>query len=124
MILLLPYSSLCLVLIISSAANKTLLQARVLQRGRKHHANFARVEDFVRGLGYNKRNGSVSGLNYTLPSSSHSRTELMIAAEGVKTRLQEMSLRRMKSEKTFWLPKELTSPHVEGENFRAAMEKE
>lgn len=87
----------------------------MLQKGRKQHANFARGEDFVRQLGYIKRNGSVSGLNYTLPSPSHSRIELMIAAEGVKTRLQEMSIRRMKSEKTFWLPKELTSPHVEGE---------
>lgn len=52
----------------------------MLQRGRKQHANFARVEDFVRELGYNKRNGSMSGLNYTLPSPSHS-IELMIAAD-------------------------------------------
>lgn len=95
----------------------------MLQRGRKQNANFSRVEDFVRELEYIKRNGSVSGLNYTLPSPSHSRTELMIAAEGVKTRLQEMRLRRMKSEKTFRLPKEPTSPHVERENFTAAMEK-
>lgn len=29
-----------------------------------------------------------------------------------------MSLRRMKSEKMFWLPKELTAPGVEGENCR------
>lgn len=108
----------------SSASNKTLLQVRVLQRGRKQRANFARVEDFVRELGYIKKNGSVSGLNYTLPSPSHSRIELLIAAEGVKTRLQEMSLRRMKSEKPFCLPKELTSPAAEGENFRAAIEKE
>lgn len=82
------------------------------------------MEDFVRELGYIKTNGSVSGLNYTLPSPSHNRIELMIAAAGVKTRHQEMSLRRMKTEKTFWLPKELTSPDVEGENFRAAMKKE
>lgn len=87
----------------------------MLQKGRKQHANVARGEDFVRQLGHIKRNGSVSSLNYTLPSPSHSRIELMIAAEGVKTRLQEMSIRRTKSEKTFWLPKELTSPHVEGE---------
>ena len=72
LILLLPHSSLYLVVISSSASNITLLQSLVLQKGRKQWAKLARVEDFVRELGYIKRNDSVSGLNYTLPSPSHS----------------------------------------------------
>lgn len=79
LILLLPHSSLCLVVISSSASNITLLQVLVLQRGRKQQDKLARVADFVRELGHIKRNDSVSGLNYSLPL-------FLIAVEGIKTR--------------------------------------
>ena len=76
LILLLPHFSLCLVVIRTSASNTTLLQALVLQRGRKQQAKLARVKDFVRELGCVKRNYSVSGLNCMVPFPSFSCMEL------------------------------------------------
>lgn len=51
LILVLPHSSLCLVVISSSASNITPLQALVLHKRRKQWAKLPRVEDFVKRTG-------------------------------------------------------------------------